>query len=214
MSHKRIKERTYLNKLISFIVGLVVGYLIYLFIFSMFTNGDEIPDFYSNLSIMFSLITMLAYIIISEFNYLKKLELTTNALHSNISIYKKREKDLLSKAEEIITKFLYHESDIQKSVASSREGSAVKSGVEGEILSISDLRLTVESYPDLKSDTHISTILSQLEESQNTILNSKLLYNEYVTYYNSTIVNVPAIIFLEMWKLESLEFYHDTDINE
>ena len=214
MSDKRIKERTYLNKLTSFIIGLIVGWLFYLILFSMLINEEELPDLYSNLSIILSLITMIIYTVVSEFNYLKKLELTTGALHSNISIYKKREKDLLSKAEGIITKFLYHESDIQKSVASSREGSAVKSSIEGEVLSLSDLRLTVESYPDLKSDTHISTILSQLEESQNTILNSKLLYNEYVTYYNSTIVNVPANIFSEMWELEPLEFYLDTDISE
>ncbi|WP_053954997.1 LemA family protein [Inediibacterium massiliense] len=214
MSAKKIKERTYTKKLWSFIGGLILGWFFYFFILGMVTEGDEIPDIYVMISLILSLITMIIYTVGSEFNYLKKLELTTTALYSNISIYKKRESQLIAKAEEIISKFLSHESDIQKSVAFSREGDRKTSGnIEG-IGALTDLKVTVEKYPDLKSDKHISHILVQLEESQNTILNSKLSYNEYVTYYNTAMVSFPAIMFSGIWKIKPLQFYVDEDFNE
>ncbi|WP_089964748.1 LemA family protein [Lihuaxuella thermophila] len=58
-----------------------------------------------------------------------------------------------------------------------------------------ELESNVENHPNLKSDKHISTLLNQIEESQNTILDSNLLYNQYVTYYNSVIYSFPANIF-------------------
>ncbi|ENK0839693.1 LemA family protein [Clostridium botulinum] len=142
------------------------------------------------------------------------MELTTASLYSNISIYKGREKKLLSKAEEIISSFLQHESDIQKSVVASRGENSVKLINNKENISLTNLKVTVENYPNLKSDKHICKILNQLEDSQDTILNSKLLYNEYVTYYNSAIANFPAVSLSSLWKLKPLEFYVDDEFDE
>lgn len=157
---------------------------------------------------------MIIYEVVAEYNYLKKLELTTASLYSNISIYKGREKKLLSKAEEIISGFLQHESDIQKSVVASRGENSVKLINNKENISLTNLKVTVENYPNLKSDKHICKILNQLEDSQDTILNSKLLYNEYVTYYNSAIANFPAVSLSSLWKLKPLEFYVDDEFDE
>lgn len=205
---KVIKERTYTKKLLSFIIGLVIGWFFYLFVVAMFISSEEIPDKYVILALVLSLLTIVIYSITSEFNYLKRLKFTTSSLLSNITVYKKREKKLVSKAEEVIVKFLKHESDVQKSVAASRGGTE-KVADELKNLSLTNLKVTVENYPDLKSDKHISTILNQIEESQNTILQSKLLYNQYVTYYNSTINSFPANIFSGIWKLKPLAFYED-----
>ncbi|WP_028777276.1 LemA family protein [Shimazuella kribbensis] len=212
---KVIKERTYTKKLLSFIIGVVIGLFFYLFIVAMFISSEEIPDKYAILALVLSLLTMVIYSLTSEFNYLKQLEFTMSSLLSNITVYKKREKELASKAEEVIVKFLKHESDIQKSIAASRSGTE-KVADELENLSLTNLKVTVENYPNLKSDKHISTILNQIEESQNTILESKLLYNQYVTYYNSTIYSFPANIFSGIWKLKPSAFYEDqidNDIN-
>jgi LemA protein len=208
---KVIKERTYTKKLLSFIIGLVIGWFFYLFVVAMFISSEEIPNKYVILALVLSLLTMVIYSIASEYNYLKRLEFTTNSLLSNITAFKKREKKLISKAEEVIIKFLKHESDVQKSVAASRGGTE-KVVDELENLSLTNLKglkVTVENYPELKSDKHISTILNQIEESQNMILQSKLLYNQYVTYYNSAIYSFPANIFSGIWKLKPLAFYED-----
>jgi LemA protein len=211
---KKIRERTYAKRLLTFIAGLIVGWILYIFVFAIINGDDPISDTQGMLAGLFSLITMIAYQLIAEYNYLKRLELTTASLHSNISVFKDRESKLLSKAENFVLKFLNHESDIQKSVASLRGGSSTNFVNEETLSSLNGLKVTVENYPELKGDKHISKILDQLEESQNTILNSKLLFNEYVTYYNSAIVSFPAVLLSGLWKLKPLQFYVDNDIDE
>lgn len=211
MSIRRIKERTYGYKLITFVIGLGLGWFVYLLIFSIFTPEDEeLTDKICYISLILSFTTMIIYTIISDYNYIKRLEITTNSLFSNISIYKKREKGLLIKSQEVISQFLNHESDIQKTVASTRDESIEKL-CNSKLKSLSDFKLTIEKYPDLKADSHIHNLFVQIEESENMVLNSKLKYNQYVTYYNSAMVSFPAIMFLNMWKLKPLELYVDTD---
>lgn len=211
---KKIRERTYTKRLISFIVGFFIGWFLFAMLLAGNSNGEALSDRRSMLAVILSLATMIIYQIITEYNYLKRLDLTTISLHSNISVYKERERKLLLKAEQFIMKFLNHESDIQKSVASLRGGNAATVVNEETLSSLAGLRLTVENYPDLKADKHISKILEQLEQSENTILNSKLLFNEYVTYYNSAIVSFPAVLLSGLWKLKPLQFYVDNDIDE
>lgn len=211
MSIRKIKERTYGFKLLSFALGLVLGWFIFLLIFSIFTpEEEELSDKCCYISLILSFLSMIIYTIISDYNYLKRLEITTNSLYSNISIYKKREKQLLIKSQEVISQFLVHESDIQKTVATSRNDSIEKL-CHSKIKTLNDLKLTIEKYPDLKADSHIHNLLIQIEESENTVLNSKLKYNEYVTYYNSAMVSFPAVMFATKWKLKPLELYVDTD---
>lgn len=210
---KKIKEKTYIKRLVSFIIGFIIAWFFY-GLFLAPGGEEEMTDAQMTIAAVLSLLTMIIYELIVEFNYLKRLELTTDSLLSNISVYKERERKLLSKAEEIITRFLLHESDIQKSVASLRSGNKAEPINNTEAKSLSELKVTVENYPDLKSDKHISKILNQLEESENTILNSKLLYNEYVTYYNSGIVSFPATLLSGLWKLKPLQFYIDNEIDE
>lgn len=212
---KAIKERTYAKKLFSFIVGTILGWFFYLIVAAMFTpDGHDIPDLYGIIAFGASVLTMVIYMVFSEFNYLKRLELQSKSLISNISVFKKREQKLLQKTEAIVFKFLEHESDVQKSVAASRGGNSKKTETKLKNSSLSNLKVTLENYPELKSDKHISKILDQIEESQNGILNSKLVYNQCVTYYNSTIVSFPAVIFSGLWNLKPLSFYEDQNIDD
>ncbi len=215
MDIKKIRERTYLKRFITFAAGCLVGYIFYICIFCIVTPEEvELSQKYDNLSMIFSLVTMIFYMIISEFNYIKKLEITVKALYSNISIYKKHENELISKAEKIVSKFLYHESDIQKSIASSRSESIEATNHQENLSTLTGLKITLENYPELKGDKHISSLLSQLEEAQNKISYSKLTYNTYVSYHNTAIINFPAVIFSGLWKLSPLDFYIDKDFDK
>ena len=208
---KKIRERTHVKKIMAFLIGLIILWFFYLVVFAIIDGAGPISDMQGGIAGILSLITMIIYEILAEYNYLKRLELITASLYSNISNYKERESKLLSKAEQFILEFLQHESDMHKSVASIRSGNGVKTICDEETISFKDLKLTVENYPDLKSDKHISKILNQLEDSENAILNSKLLYNEYVTYYNTAIVSFPVSLLSGLWKLKMLQFYVDKD---
>ncbi len=213
---KIIKERKPIMKLLSFIFGLIIVWIIYIFIIAglFCENGEPLTNKQAGIAFVSALLTMVSYIIGSDYNYLKRLELTTGSLLSNISVYKQREKQLLSKAEKIISKFLLHESDTHKTTAEKRSGNILKLSDNEKALSLNDIKLTIEAYPDLKSDKHISTLLTQLEESENSILNSKVLFNEYVTYLNSAIVSFPSILFTGFWKMKPMQFYVDAEVDE
>ncbi|SFB36924.1 LemA family protein [Clostridium frigidicarnis] len=210
---KKIKQRTYTKRLISFICGFFIGWFFYLMIMAIVESGEP-TDTQGLIATILSLITTITYELISEYNYLKRLELTTTSLYSNISLYKEREKNLLSKAEKFVLEFFKYESDIQKSVAVSRSVNSERFAGNEELKCLSNLKATVESYPDLKADKHVSKILEQLEQSENIILDSKLLYNEYTTYYNTAIVSFPAVLLTGLWKLKLLQFYIDNNIDE
>ncbi|EPY6472994.1 LemA family protein [Clostridium sporogenes] len=210
---KRIKERTYITRLLSFIVGIFIGWFFYCCVWPI-GDAEELTDRQMIITFILSFLTMIIYQIIAEYNYLKRLQLTTASLYNNISIYEGREKKLLSKAEEIISNFLHHESDIQKSVSSSRQQREVKLINNKDDICLTNLKVTVENYPNLKSDKHTAKILNQLEESQNTILNSKLIYNEYVTYYNSDIVNFPSSLLAGVCKFKPLQLYGNDELDE
>jgi LemA protein len=219
MGTSKISEKTYLKRLVSFILGIFIGWLFFIFIFAMFESepftdsSGEMTDFSSMLALLTSLLVMVLYGILSEYNYLKKLELTCESLLSNITVYKKRETTLLKKAWKIISNFLGHEGDIQKTVAQTRTGTTDSSDDKKWGKKFNNLKLVVENYPELKSDKHIMKILKQVEESQNIILNGKLDHNRYVTYYNTAIVSFPAMLFIGLWKLKKLDLYVD-DVGE
>lgn len=221
MQHSIIRERTYVKKLIIFIFGFAIGYFMFLMILQIIAPStfidkktDELTDFADLVSITLSLLTMILYSILAEYNYLKKLELTCESLLSNISIYKKREKDLLKKAWNIISKFLGHEGDVQKTVSQLRSNNISGNKIDSNKLNnIKELKLVVENYPELKSDAHITKILVQVEESQNIIMNGKLQHNEYVTFYNGAMLSFPALLFIGLWKLKKLNLYVD-DISD
>lgn len=94
------------QKLLSFIIGFVIGWFFYLFIVAMLISSEGIPDKYVILTLVLFLPIMVIYSITSEFNYLKQLVFATTSLRSNITVYKKREKKLISKRKKLLFNFL------------------------------------------------------------------------------------------------------------
>ncbi|WP_116970194.1 LemA family protein [Blastomonas sp. UPD001] len=59
---------------------------------------------------------------------------------------------------------------------------------------LGQLRTVVEAYPDLKSQQNFTTLMSQLESSENRISIARRDYNEAVREYNTTIRTFPDSI--------------------
>ena len=211
---KKIRERTYNSKMFLFIFESILGFFVFLFIFAIINDDKEISEAQGIISFILAFISVIVYEILIEYYYLKKLELTISLIYSNINIYKERESKLLLKVKKLYSEFSHHESDIQKAVTSYRSQNNLNEIYNKDQIPLSDLEDIVETFPNLNLDSHISNILNQIEELQNAILDSKLLYNEYVTYYNSAIISFPSVLFIRLWKLKALQFYGNDEINE
>ncbi|WML34341.1 LemA family protein [Clostridium sp. OS1-26] len=208
---KKIRERTYNGKIFSFIFGLIIGFFMVLCIFAIINSDKEISDVQGIISFILALISIIVYEILREYYYLKRLELTISSIYSNINIYKERESKLLLKVKNSHPNFSHHESDIQNTVASYGSQNDLNEIYNKNQISLNDLEDIIEILPNLNSNPHISNILNKIEELQNAILGSKLLYNEYVTYYNSAIISFPSMLFVGLWKLKTLQFYGDNE---
>lgn len=71
--------------------------------------------------------------------------------------------------------------------------------VQGELTgSLSRLMVTVEKYPELKSQANFQTLMSQIEGAENRVATERKTYNERVRDYNTRILGFPASIIAGM----------------
>lgn len=59
---------------------------------------------------------------------------------------------------------------------------------------MSGLNIAVEAYPDLKADSHMSQLMSELSETEDRISLSRQSYNDDVMSYNTYRQSFPNII--------------------
>ena len=70
----------------------------------------------------------------------------------------------------------------------------------GVTSSLSRLLVTVENYPDLKSNQNFVNLQRELTSTENTIQTARTRYNEAVKDYNSYVLRFPNSMFLGQYK--------------
>lgn len=109
--------------------------------------------------------------------------------------------------------YMDHETEVFKAISDARSKIGSSSGsdkikAEGELDSaVSRLLVVVENYPQLKSDTHVSALITELEGSENRIFVARNDYNEAATKYNKKIRRFPSNLFASMFGFEKVELY-------
>ena len=109
--------------------------------------------------------------------------------------------------------YMAHETEVFKAISDARSKIGSSSGqdkikAEGELDSaVSRLLAVVENYPQLKSDTHVSALITELEGSENRIFVARNDYNEVATKYNKSIHTFPRNILASMFGFEKVDLY-------
>ncbi|MDR1820938.1 MAG: LemA family protein [Oscillospiraceae bacterium] len=198
------------------IIGWVFGFLIlsalwwafWLLILNAGTEGEP-PQSEVGRCLIIGIITAAAIVIIfgiitgiSKLNKIYLLRETAKSAFSNIDIYKTRADRLYSQANDAINRYILHESDVQKSVAESR-----KITINSSIA----LHAVVESYPDLKANTGMQQLLSEIVKSEDYLSSTKTLYNTTVKTYNSVLSSFPINIIRRLMKLKAMEYYTEAE---
>lgn len=76
---------------------------------------------------------------------------------------------------------------------------------------LSRLLVTVEAYPQLKSDTNFLELQTQLEGTENRISVERQRYNETVKQYNTYVRKVPNNIFAWLFNFEKANLFESED---
>lgn len=198
-----MKKGNIILELGKIVVFVGMAWFIWLIIFAIFTTtGDEaIGDFYGKLAFILGILTGIVMTIIIKYNSVNRLKQKVKESYSNISVYKEKSKKLLEKANKVSDKYMKHEKDVQVEVTNLRK-----------IKSANEFQATIENYPELKANESIMKLLYQIEDTENSIANTKVIYNNHVSEYNTAIHNFPVSLIRGLFKIKDMEFYSEDDI--
>ena len=73
------------------------------------------------------------------------------------------------------------------------------------------LMVSVEAYPDLKSNTNFLDLQRQLAETEDRIANGRRFYNANVRQYNTRVESVPSNLIAGMFHFEKATYFEVTD---
>ena len=76
---------------------------------------------------------------------------------------------------------------------------------------VRNLIVSVEAYPDLKSNTNFLELQRQLAETEDRIANGRRYYNANVRVYNTKVESVPTNLIANIFKFEKATYFEVND---
>lgn len=149
--------------------------------------------------------------IMSSYNGLVSKEELVKSANSKIEVALQRRADLIPNVVESTKGYMKHEKEIFSNIADARSkiGSsdkATKEEGQSELSSaISRLLVVKESYPELKADTQVSALITELEGTENRLVVARTDYNTIATEYNQDIRKFPKNILANMFGFKQVD---------
>lgn len=206
-----MQKKNVLLELLKLIGMVIAGWLLWLIIFSTFMPADETgatTEPFPGAIVILGIATALIVSLVVKYNTMQKAFQKTKAAFSNITVLKERADRLLEKANKVADKYMVHEEQIQIGVAEKR---APRPRM---IRNAEQFQMQLENYPDLKANESIAQLLSQIREAENAYAQSKIDYNTYVEYYNTSIHLFPNNLLRKIFKFEDAAFYTNEEDSE
>ena len=80
---------------------------------------------------------------------------------------------------------------------------------------ISRLLAIVERYPDLKANTTFQTLMTQLAETEDRIVEQRAVYNQAAMVYNNRLRSIPGCFLRYPFRLKEIDYFKaDTAVKE
>ena len=168
---------------------------------------------YSIIGGIIAVIAIIALLIVSSYNSLVGAQTKVEQAQSKIETTLQRRYDLIPNVVNSVKGYMKHESDIFEHIADARAkigsnsaSKAKKEKAQNELDSaISRLLVVQENYPQLKADTQVQNLITELEGTENRIFVARNDYNEVATHYNNKIRRFPSNIMAKLFGFEKVE---------
>lgn len=157
------------------------------------------------------ILILIAITVTISYNGLVSKDESVKQANAKIEAALQRRSDLIPNVVEATKGYMSHESDVFEKIADARSkiGSGdkqTKADGEGELSSaISRLLVLQENYPQLKADAHVSSLMAELEGTENRLFVARKDYNEVATTYNKSIRRFPRNIIANLFGFERAE---------
>jgi len=156
-----------------------------------------------------------------HYNGLVKLRNAMKNAWSQIDVELKRRFDLIPNLVETAKGYMAHEKETLDAVVSARSGVSAarsKGDIGGQIAAenamgtaLGKLMVTVEAYPQLKADAHMSQLMGELTNTENGIAGKRQAYNNSVNAMNNGVEMFPSSIIAGMFNFEKGVFFEVED---
>jgi LemA protein len=148
------------------------------------------------------------------FNGLVRLRNQVKNAWSQIDVQLKRRYDLIPNLVETVKGYMTHEREVLERVTQARaqamqaSGPAEAGAAEAQVgRALADLRVVMESYPDLKANTNAMQLQEELTSTENKIGFARQFYNDSVMRYNNKTEMLPTNIIAGMFNFEQAELF-------
>lgn len=170
--------------------------------------------------VIFGVIVLCGLFFMSSYNGLVSQKANVEQEEAKIEATLQRRYDLIPNVVNSVKGYMDHEDKIFTEIAEARAKigsnsgtSADKKKAEGELDSaISRLLVVKESYPELKSNEQIQTLITELEGTENRIYVARTDYNKVAAQYNAKIQKFPTNIVANMFGFEKAELVEATKV--
>lgn len=167
--------------------------------------------------ILLAVVAVIALWLIATYNGLIKSRNQVDEAWSDIDVMLKRRHDLIPNLINSVKGYMQHEKDLLEQITKYRSqavdqqengdtaGLAQTEGMLGGLLS--KLQIAVEAYPDLKANTNVSQLMTELSDTENKLSASRRFYNGNVRDFNTKIQVFPTNLIAGMLGFKQYEFF-------
>jgi len=168
-------------------------------------------------------LAILAIVMVSMYNGFVRERNKIQESWRQVDVELNRRYELLPNLVETVRAYAAHErntldditrlrSQAQTLSSSQGQASAERAQVEDQLSgAVRGLMVSVEAYPDLKSNTNFLELQRQLAETEDRIANGRRFYNANVRAYNTRVESVPSNIIAGMFHFEKATYFEVTD---
>ena len=150
---------------------------------------------------MFALLVVIIY----DYNEICRARSTVQKARQDVKSAIEVRKQLIGKAEKVVEKYVDKETDLYKKFAEARKDAD---------FTAPNLKAISETYPDLKSNAGVQKLLTQLEDVEKLILQSKNQCTYFISEYNTIIHTFPVVLIKPIfkWKDEDTTIIFEEEI--
>lgn len=200
-------------EVLKFLGMLIISWLLWVFVVAALVQEDEIPQIWGMVAFVMAVLTAFAVSFILSYNAVRGKQQIIKRTQSNIAVFEERRESLLDKANRVTDKYMAHERGTLTSVTHERGGQVpmiLQSADQPVVRSAGEFRGVIESYPELKANENIMKLLQQIQDCEDTVASSKIIYNANVAEYNYAITSFPMAIFRGLMKFTEHEYYKES----
>jgi LemA protein len=176
------------------------------------------------LIIILVILVILALVGMSAYNGFVKSRNVIQESWRQVDVELNRRYELLPNLVETVRAYAAHERNTLEDITRLRSQAQQLSQSEGALPSqqraeveealsgaVRNLIVSVEAYPDLKSNTNFLELQRQLAETEDRIANGRRYYNANVRVYNTKVESVPTNLIASMFKFQKATYFEVND---